>query len=92
MMRIIIQIIRFILLGAVLYLLYKVIKGEPLSFTSLFKRKRKPQDAKKLEEMKKDPVCGTYLPESQALTYKYDGQTYYFCSPECKQKFQQLRK
>ncbi|MCK4764337.1 MAG: YHS domain-containing protein [Candidatus Aminicenantes bacterium] len=36
--------------------------------------------------MKKDPVCGTYVPENQAVKYK----DYFFCSPECKEKFQTL--
>ncbi len=90
-MRFIILLLRFVFLGLILYILYKVVKGEPLKF-SFFKRKRRPKSTQKLEEMKKDPVCGTYLPESQALTYKYQGETYYFCSHDCKQKFQQLHK
>ena len=46
----------------------------------------------KLEEMKKDPICGTYVPESQALTMKIDKQTYFFCSETCKKKFAELKK
>ena len=40
-----------------------------------------------VEEMKKDPVCGTYVPVSQALTVNSGGQTHYFCSPACRDKF-----
>ncbi len=39
-----------------------------------------------IEEMKKDPVCGTYVPESQAI--RYHGN--YFCSEDCKEKFKKL--
>ncbi|MFC2145972.1 YHS domain-containing protein [Acidobacteriota bacterium] len=44
-----------------------------------------------LEEMKKDPICGTYIPENQALKYKAGGETHYFCSEECQNKFRQLQ-
>lgn len=39
------------------------------------------------EEMVKDPQCGTYIPCSQALEKTIGGQTYYFCSPVCREKF-----
>ncbi|MGZ7060912.1 MAG: YHS domain-containing protein [Candidatus Angelobacter sp.] len=40
--------------------------------------------------MTKDPVCGMQIDEKQAAGKSdYKGQTYYFCSPGCKQKFEQ---
>lgn len=39
------------------------------------------------EALKKDPVCGTYLAPSSAIHKTIGGQTYYFCSPECRDKF-----
>jgi YHS domain-containing protein len=37
-----------------------------------------------------DPVCGTIVDESQAAgKAKYAGQTYYFCSNECKKDFEE---
>ena len=42
-----------------------------------------------IAEMKKDPVCGTYVPENQAVIYQLRDQTHYFCSEECRQKFQE---
>ncbi len=39
--------------------------------------------------MKKDPVCGMDISENQAKAKAdYKGQTYYFCSDSCKQKFE----
>lgn len=36
----------------------------------------------------KDPVCGMQIDESDATgTSEHHGKTYYFCSPACKQKF-----
>ena len=38
-------------------------------------------------ELKKDPVCGTYVAIGGS-PYKTIGQeTFYFCSPECREKF-----
>jgi Cu+-exporting ATPase len=38
--------------------------------------------------MAKDPVCGMELDEQQAAgTSEYKGETYYFCSAGCKQRF-----
>ena len=39
--------------------------------------------------MTKDPVCGMDINENQAKAKTdYKGQTYYFCSDGCKQKFE----
>jgi Cu+-exporting ATPase len=38
--------------------------------------------------MVKDPVCGMTIDEKTAAgKSEYDGKTYYFCAPICKQKF-----
>ncbi len=38
--------------------------------------------------MAKDPVCGMQVDEKTAAGKStYGGQTYYFCNPMCKQKF-----
>jgi Cu+-exporting ATPase len=35
-----------------------------------------------------DPVCGMELDETKAADMStYEGEVFYFCSPECKQKF-----
>jgi YHS domain-containing protein len=38
-------------------------------------------------ELKKDPVCGTFISASTAIQKKSGGEVYYFCSPECRDKF-----
>ena len=38
-------------------------------------------------ELKKDPVCGTYISASLALTRTVKGDVVYFCSKECRDKF-----
>lgn len=43
-----------------------------------------------MEERVIDPVCEmTIAREEAAATAKYEGQTYYFCAPGCKAKFEE---
>jgi len=39
------------------------------------------------DELKKDPVCGTFIAASTSIKKSAGGQTYYFCSAECRDKF-----
>jgi Cu+-exporting ATPase len=40
--------------------------------------------------MTKDPVCGMEVQEREATaTAQYRGRSFYFCSPGCKEKFDQ---
>jgi len=38
-------------------------------------------------ELRKDPVCGTYVAEGVSVTKKINGQTLYFCSTACRDKY-----
>lgn len=37
-------------------------------------------------ELKRDPVCGTYVLPAAAVTKTVGGQVMYFCSPACRDK------
>src|SRR6266700_3667142 len=37
-----------------------------------------------------DPICGMTVDETTALSAERDGQTFYFCSEHCRQKFLEL--
>ncbi len=39
-------------------------------------------------ELKKDPVCGTYVSSATALKKTTGTQTVYFCSRDCLQRYQ----
>jgi YHS domain-containing protein len=87
----ILRLLRFLLLLGIGYFIYKFFwKGETLGLFKS-KKKRRHQSPKAIEEMKKDPVCGTYIPENQAIRFRRNNTIYYFCSEECKQKFQELK-
>lgn len=38
-------------------------------------------------ELKKDPVCGTYISAASSIKEKVGGQTLHFCSKECRDKY-----
>lgn len=38
-------------------------------------------------ELKKDPVCGTYVSASGSLTRTVNGQVLHFCSAQCRDKY-----
>lgn len=38
-------------------------------------------------EPTKDPVCGMIVDEATALPADRDGEKFYFCSEDCRQKF-----
>lgn len=38
--------------------------------------------------MIKDPVCGMTVNPQNAITVRYQGQTYYFCSQMCRMMFE----
>jgi YHS domain-containing protein len=37
--------------------------------------------------LKRDPVCGTYVPVDNSVRKVVAGETLYFCSPECRDKY-----
>jgi YHS domain-containing protein len=38
-------------------------------------------------ELKKDPVCGTYIAAASSIKENVGGQTVHFCSSECRDKY-----
>ncbi len=38
-------------------------------------------------ELKKDPVCGTYVSTTASLSRKVGSETFYFCSAECRDRY-----
>ena len=37
--------------------------------------------------LKRDPVCGTYIPADNSVRKVVSGEVLYFCSPECRDKY-----
>lgn len=63
-----------------------VLKG----FADLFKPAESPAKKPSVPaggELKKDPVCGTFISTATSLQKRIGGETYYFCSADCRDKF-----
>jgi len=49
--------------------------------------KQRPPTASLGGELKKDPVCGTYVSAGASLTRTVNGRVIHFCSRECRDKY-----
>jgi YHS domain-containing protein len=38
-------------------------------------------------ELKKDPACGTYISAATSIHENVGGETFYFCSKQCRDKY-----
>jgi uncharacterized protein len=69
------------------YLLYRVVKR-------VFKPSAHLEDRSDgiIDEMVKDPQCETYIPRRQAKKRVVGGQTHFFCSDACADRFEEAMK
>jgi YHS domain-containing protein len=44
-------------------------------------------EPRKAGELKRDPVCGTYISTATSIKKTIDGRVVHFCSPECSAKY-----
>ena len=65
-----------------IYTVYQIIKQ------ALLKPPSPPEKTSRGEEMIQDPECGTYVPRNGAVTAQHKGTTHYFCSTDCRDKYQ----
>ncbi|NTV48858.1 MAG: YHS domain-containing protein [Geobacteraceae bacterium] len=77
---------RFLVMGLLLYIGYRIV-------VSLLSAKKPPakQDARvsPTTETHRDPVCGVYVSEEDAVIGKLEGERHYFCSMNCLEKFRE---
>ncbi len=80
--------IRFILYFLVFLLIFRLLR----SVIEAMVRPSKPvQDTRRADaaaELMRDPVCGTYVAAASSVTSVVGGKTVYFCSEECRGKYQ----
>jgi YHS domain-containing protein len=76
-------------LRAVMAILGKATQSaaSPQSTTRPPGRTAKPAEPERVGELKKDPVCGTFISTSTAFQKALSGETYYFCSVACRDAF-----
>ena len=76
-------LLRVVLPLAVFLILRAVIK----SFFAKPRTAVTPSQSPAGGELKKDPVCGTYVSEGAAVTRVVKGATLHFCSTACRDKY-----
>jgi YHS domain-containing protein len=86
--------IRFFFVRLILPLLFvlfvsRLIRAIVDGFKSAYVAQRRPPapTVSPGGELKKDPVCGTYVSTSTGISKNVGGQTIYFCSEECRKKY-----
>lgn len=77
------MLIRLLIAAVAIYLLYRLLWKRKPSAPPWGADTHKPQE----EVLVQDPWCKTYLPKSQALSLKREGEVVYFCSRECRERF-----
>jgi YHS domain-containing protein len=61
--------------------------GVYLFFRTSIKKMSPPAGKPDGEIVYKDPVCGVYVTEKDAVVGKLEGEKIYFCSMECLEKY-----
>ena len=77
---------RYLIILALLYLCYYVVKKAllpALRTYKIFRKYRHPPTVDKAKELVQDPHCHTYIPKETALKATISGEVFYFCSQEC---------
>ena len=72
-----IKLLIWLLLG---YVIYLVFKGKVV-------KKELPKEKHSGEETHRDPVCGVYVAEDDAVVGRLEGERIFFCSMECLEKY-----
>lgn len=77
--------LRLIILAAVFYLLYRILKG----MLAPKKREVKGSGGEIIDELVQDPQCKLYIPSKDSVRRVVQGRNYSFCSEECAKQFQE---
>jgi YHS domain-containing protein len=82
---------RFIIFPVVVFY---VVRAMLRSIMEGFRSTREPQRTTRQPpavpaggELKKDPVCGTYVSTTASIARTVKGEVFYFCSKECSDKY-----
>jgi YHS domain-containing protein len=86
-MRFVYEIFLFLLLFLALRAIFRQFMGGYRASGNRPSTGSRPSSAATVGELKKDPVCGTYVSTAGSLTQIVDGSAIYFCSQECRDKY-----
>jgi len=79
-----VRLLLWLIVGFLVYTVFQAVKQ------AILKPPAPPAEkTSRGEEMVQDPECGTYVPRNDAVKTQVNGKTRYFCSTECRDKYQQ---
>jgi YHS domain-containing protein len=78
---------RFLFLCLLVYLGYRLLKGILAPGPSSSGSQKQDDLAPVDDIMVKDPFCQTYIPKRDGIKEVINGQTYFFCSAQCRDKY-----
>jgi YHS domain-containing protein len=91
MLRFVVLLLAIIFVLTILRTIISVVKATLRELTSGGKPGPKSGGAsepKVIGELKKDPVCGTYISTDTKFTKTVKGEVVYFCSAACRDKYE----
>ena len=83
------MIIRFIILGILVFLLFRILRSLFLPPASPRSRIFSAGEKMVVNDMVQDPHCGVYVARKEAYSTRRGDEVLYFCSEECCKKYLQ---
>ncbi len=81
--------IRILMWGFLIYIGYRIVLAMIAKGSGKESGKERETEADKATSTFKDPVCGVYVSEDDAVIGRLDGERHYFCSMDCLEKFRE---
>lgn len=78
--------LRIVILGILLYILYRLLVGGMKKKQEAASRKSSA-DLPAHDVLIEDPVCHTYIPKGQSISLSHGDETLHFCSEKCRDAF-----
>jgi YHS domain-containing protein len=78
-------VIRLLIWGLLIYIGYRVV----MTLASGKKPEIKASEQREAAATHRDPVCGVYVSEEDAVVGRLEGERHYFCSMDCLERFRE---
>jgi uncharacterized protein len=82
---------RLLIIIGLAYLAYRALKSWMFQNVSAKRTVGREATGEIDDVMVKDPFCKAYFPKRNAVHLKADGEDFYFCSKECRDRFVEMR-
>lgn len=79
--------LRIIILAVLLYIGYRLIMSNFRKANDTDDKSSGKSDASLTDVLVEDPICHKLVPREQAVRTEIDGESYFFCSQECCDKY-----